>query len=252
MLNLRTANVYLVSFAAVAILLMIFNPQYWWLLLILAIFYIYLLVAGSIKICSGFYMDVLCKGITEEKIVALTFDDGPNEKHTHQILDILEKQQVQATFFVIGHKASDQQELLRCIVSNGHALGNHSFGHAFFFDLYRRKKMEQDLQKDNELIEKLTGKKTAFFRPPYGVTNPVLAKVVKKLGFKAVGWSIRSLDTVLKDEEKIVERITDRLHPGAIILMHDNREMTVKVLEKVILAVKKEGYRFVRIEDLIK
>jgi peptidoglycan/xylan/chitin deacetylase (PgdA/CDA1 family) len=98
---------------------------------------------------------------------------------------------------------------------------------------------------------KVSGKKPFYFRPPYGVTNPVVAKVAKMLNYKVVGWSVRSLDTVLKDEDKIMARIKDRLHPGAVILMHDDREVTSKVLEKVILMVKEEGYRFVGLEELI-
>jgi peptidoglycan/xylan/chitin deacetylase (PgdA/CDA1 family) len=251
MLNYRTANIYLLIFAAVALLLMIINIQYWWLLAILAILYICLLVMGSVKICGSFYIDVICKGVTEEKVVALTFDDGPDPKNTPVILDILAKHQVTATFFIIGNKAENQEELLHHIFSKGHTLGNHSYSHAFLFDLFGRKKMERDLQRADEIIMKVCGKKPVYFRPPYGVTNPVLAKTVKKLGYKVIGWSIRSLDTVLKDEEKITERIKDRLHPGAVILMHDDREVTAKVIEKVILMVKEEGYRFVGMEKLI-
>lgn len=196
-------------------------------------------------------MDVFCKGTTNEKVVALTFDDGPDEIHTAKIADILAKEQVKATFFIIGSKAGKNEKLLSHIIAEGHTLGNHSYSHAFFFDLFGRKKMERDLQKTDETIMALTGENTVLFRPPYGVTNPVLAKVVKKLGYKTIGWSIKSLDTVLKDEDKIIERIKDRLHPGAVILMHDDREITAKVLEKVILMIKAEGYQFVGLEAII-
>jgi peptidoglycan-N-acetylglucosamine deacetylase len=251
MLNFRTASIYMVILAVAGILLMITDIRYGWLLAALAAVYIYLLVMGSLKICSGFYMDVSCRGGSEEKVIALTFDDGPDINHTPHILEILEKHQVRATFFVIGSKAEKQENILRQIVSQGHSIGNHSYSHAFFFDLFGRKKMEQDLQKADELIMKVTGKKPVLFRPPYGVTNPVLARVVKKLGYRAIGWSVRSLDTVLKDEGKVIERIKDRLHPGAVILMHDDREVTVRVIEKIIFMVKEEGYRFVGIEELM-
>lgn len=251
MLNLRTASIYMVIFSVVSILLTIINPQYCWLLPVLGALYLYLLIAGSVKICSGFYMDVFCKGTTNEKVVALTFDDGPDEIHTAKIADILAKEQVKATFFIIGSKAGKNEKLLSHIIAEGHTLGNHSYSHAFFFDLFGRKKMERDLQKTDETIMALTGENTVLFRPPYGVTNPVLAKVVKKLGYKTIGWSIKSLDTVLKDEDKIIERIKDRLHPGAVILMHDDREITAKVLEKVILMIKAEGYQFVGLEAII-
>ena len=249
MLSFRTASIGVIILAAVCIMLMIINIQYGWLLVVLGVVYIYLLVMGSVKICSGFYTDVICRTNTSERKVSLTFDDGPDEIHTPVILDILEKHKVKATFFVIGNKAEKQLELLRQIASKGHELGNHSYSHAFFFDLFGRKKMEQDLQKANEVIKKVTGKRPGLFRPPYGVTTPVLAKVVKKLGYKTIGWSVRSLDTVLKDKEKLTERVIERLHPGAILLLHDDRRITGEVLEDIILKIKAEGYRFKMIED---
>ena len=252
MLNFRTANRYLLIFAVAAILLMIINLQFGWLLLILALLYVYVLVRGAINIRLGFYLDVMCKVNTQDKVAALTFDDGPDENHTLQILHILQKQDVKAGFFIIGHKAEKNQEIVKKIHEAGHTIGNHSYSHAFLFDLFGRKKMEQDLQKTDQLIERITGSRPSFFRPPYGVTNPTVAKVVKKRGYKAVGWSVRSLDTVVQDEDKIVERIMDRLQPGAVILMHDDREITAKVLESVILKIKKEGYRFVTLKEIMK
>ena len=105
--------------------------------------------------------------------------------------------------------------------------------------------------KTEGLIIKGDREETPSFRPPYGVTNPVVAKVVKKLGYKVIGWSVRSLDTVLKDADKITERVVERLHPGAVILMHDNRDVTPKALEMIITMAKEEGYRFVGLDELI-
>jgi peptidoglycan/xylan/chitin deacetylase (PgdA/CDA1 family) len=251
MLSFRSASIFVIILAAATILLMIFDLQYTWLLAAVIIVYIYLLVMGSVKICSGFYFDVFCRGLSTEKRIALTFDDGPDALNTPKILEILDKHQVKATFFIIGNKAEKHQDLLQQIISKGHEIGNHSYSHAFWFDLYRRKKMEQDLQKAEDVIMNITGRKTVLFRPPYGVTTPVLAKVVKKLGYKAIGWSVRTYDTVIKEGDKIKERISDRLHPGAVILMHDDREITAEVLEFVIMKIKEEGYRFVGVEEMI-
>ena len=251
MLNFRTASIWMIILVVAGFLLMIINIQYGWLLVVLAVVYIYLMVMGSAKICSGFYIDVFCRGRTGEKLVALTFDDGPDEIHTPVILDILDKHQVKATFFIIGSKAEKQQDLLRQIVLKGHTPGNHSLSHAFFFDLFGRKKMEQDLKNAEEVIKKVTGNKPDLFRPPYGVTTPVLAKVVKKLGYRAIGWSVRSLDTSIKDAEKVSKRIMGKLHPGAVILMHDTQNITPEALEKVIIIAKEEGYRFAGLDELL-
>jgi peptidoglycan/xylan/chitin deacetylase (PgdA/CDA1 family) len=241
----------MIILAVVISLLMIVDTRFGWLLAAFAVVYVYLLVMGSVKICSGFYTEVICHGGTQEKKVALTFDDGPDETFTPRILEILAKHQVKATFFVIGSRAENQESILRQVVSAGHTIGNHSYSHAFLFDLFGKKKMEQDLQKADEVIMQVTGEKPALFRPPYGVTTPVVAKVIKKMGYRAVGWSVRSLDTVLKDKEKILERIKDRLHHGVVILMHDDREITAEVLEDVIMKIKEEGYRFVGIEEMM-
>ena len=187
MLNYRTASIGLIILAVVVFLLMVVNMQYQWLLAALAVVYIWLLAMGSVKICSGFYVNVFCRGGMTEKLVALTFDDGPDEKHTPVILEVLEKHQVPATFFIIGSIAEKREALLRQIIIKGHSIGNHSYSHAFLFDLFGTRKMEQDLLKADELIMRVTGKKPVLFRPPYGVTNPVLAKVVKKRGYKVIG-----------------------------------------------------------------
>jgi peptidoglycan-N-acetylglucosamine deacetylase len=252
MLNFRSASIFMAILVFMVFLLMDARIEFLWIALPLGLIYLIMLVIGSVRIKSGFYLEALCKGITHEKVVALTFDDGPDEKFTRIILDILDKQQVTATFFIIGSKAEKQQELLRQVVAKGHVIGNHSYSHAFFFDLFGRKKMEQDLLKAENVIMNVTGRKPVFFRPPYGVTNPVLAKVTKNMNYKVIGWSVRSLDTIKKDENEILRRIKKGLHPGAVILMHDDMEITAEVLEKVILMIKEEGYRFVDLEEMIE
>ena len=242
----------MIILAFMVFLLMDARIESLWIIIPLAIVYLVLLVVESVRINSGFYLEALCRGNTKEKIVALTFDDGPDEIYTPRILEILEKHQIPACFFIIGKKAEERENILRLAISKGHIIGNHSYGHHFFFDFFGRKKMERDLLKTDEVIMALTGMKPVLFRPPYGVTNPVLARVVHKIGYKTTGWSIKSLDTVLTDEDKIIERTKDRLHPGAVILMHDNRAITAGVLEKIIVMIKKEGYRFVELKALIE
>lgn len=251
MLNFRNTSLALLIFAVLMLVLLFFNIRLGMFPILAVIVWMILLIIGSVNICSDFYIKAFCKGKTVEKVIALTFDDGPDHDITPEVLKILMKYQVPATFFVIGHKAEKEVQLLTRIINEGHALGIHSYSHAFFFDLFGRKKMEQDLLKAEEVILKITGKKPLLFRPPYGVTNPVLARVVKKLGYTVIGWSVRSLDTVLKDKEKLKERVIERLHPGAVILLHDDRKITAEVLDDIILKIKEEGYRIVAVKDLI-
>jgi len=250
MLNLRSASILMIILAAVVILLMIFQPHLWWIFLLLTAVYLLMLIAGSFNIGSNFYLRALCRGTKPEKVLALTFDDGPDEIITPKVLAILEKNNIPATFFIIGKKAEKQVDMIQLIMTKGHLISLHSYDHAFFFDLYRKEKMEQDLLKTEEIIMKATGKKPLLFRPPYGVTNPTLAKVVKKLGYKVIGWSVRSFDTAIKDAEKIAGRVIGKLHPGAVILMHDTQNITPEALEKVIIMAKEEGYRFVGLDEM--
>jgi peptidoglycan-N-acetylglucosamine deacetylase len=250
MLNFRSASIFMVILAVMVFLLMDARIEALWIILPLIVIYLLILVVGSVRISSGFYLQVLCKGNIKEKVVALTFDDGPDPVITPKVLEILEKHQIPASFFVIGRKAEKQDDVMRLIISKGHIIGNHSYSHHFFFDFFGRKKMEQDLLKARGIIKDITGKVPLLFRPPYGVTNPVLAKVVKRLGYQVIGWSIRSFDTTTTDADKVAKRVIMGLRPGAVILMHDDRELTAKVLENLILKIKEEGYRFVGIEEM--
>jgi peptidoglycan/xylan/chitin deacetylase (PgdA/CDA1 family) len=275
MLNFRFASLIIFIFTAVVILLMNVSMDFAWLFLPISVTYLFILVFGSAKICAGFYLKAFCRGRPDQMTVTLTFDDGPDIASTPGILDILQKHGIKAAFFVIGHKAEKQGHLLHRIRSEGHLIGIHSYSHSPFFDLYPGKKMEQDLLRTEAVINQVEGKQAKrsgvpircahretqvsgeagkqgfFFRPPYGVTNPVVARVVKKLGYRVIGWSLRSLDTTIKDEKKLVDRVMMRLHPGAVILLHDDREITAKVLEELILKIKEKGYRFSGLKELI-
>jgi len=251
MLNFRTTTIALLIFAAIVLILLFFNIRLGMFPILAIIVWLILLIIGSVNICSGFYTKAFCKGKTSEKLISLTFDDGPDGIITPKVLDILEKFNIQAAFFIIGKKAEKQGDLVRMIISRGHLVGLHSYSHHFFFDFFRSEKMEQDLLKAEGVIKNITGKRPLLFRPPYGVTNPVLAKVVKKLGYKVIGWSVRSFDTTTKDADKVADRVIGKLHPGAVILMHDTQNITPEALEIIILRAKDEGYRFVGLEELI-
>lgn len=250
MLNFRTTTIALLIFAALVMILLFFNIRLGMFPILAIIVWLILLVTGSVNICSGFYIKAFCKGKTSEKLIALTFDDSPDGMITPKVLAILEKHNIPATFFIIGKLAEKQADLVRMIISKGHIVGLHSYSHAFFFDLYGSGKMERDLLRAEGIIMKVTGKRPLFFRPPYGVTNPILAKVVRKLGYNVMGWSVRSFDTAIKDAEKVSSRIIGRLHPGAVILMHDTHNVTLEAMERIIIRAKEEGYRFVGLEEM--
>lgn len=221
-----------------------------WPILLLVLGWLAILFYGSYFIGSRIYLNAVCQLNTREKIIALSFDDGPTQ-YTKSILEILARQQVKATFFCIGKNIEHHVETLRQIDREGHIIGNHSYIHNVSFDFWSSKKVQEDLVKTEALIEQIIGKKLIWFRPPFGVTNPNIAKAVHNLSYKTIGWSIRSFDTVNKNSDKLFLRLMNQLRPGAIVLFHDTCEVTVEVLPRFIEAVKKEGYDIVALDKYI-
>lgn len=238
---------------SVAVLLVAGLAGGWqWPTIVLLVFgYMVLLFWGSYRIDSQFYMPVICQGNSTEKKIAISFDDGPDPVYTSPILDILKAQQVPAVFFCIGHKLSNNAVLVKRAQEEGHVLGNHSFSHAALFDLYSARRMQTELQNVNTALSSIIGRKPRYFRPPYGVTNPNLARAVRKTAMKTIGWNIRSMDTTAKDEDMLLEKVLRSLKPGAILLFHDTLPITAKILPQLIETARELGYEWVRIDALI-
>lgn len=248
----RITNI--VTFILLALLLCVHNlwqPLSWWIFVLVLAVYVAILAYGSINIAAGFYMPVTCRVRTQEKVVALTFDDGPLTHFTPQVLDILRQHNAPAAFFCIGKHIEGQEPVLQRIHAEGHLIGNHSYSHHFWFDLFGAGRMLEELRRTDARIEKVTGSRPHFFRPPYGVTNPNLRNAVLKGGYFPLGWNIRSLDTMAKEEEQLLHRITAKLQPGSIILLHDSTEITVKILPALIARIRDNGYTIARIDKIL-
>lgn len=220
-------------------------------MIVALVIFVSLAVWGAMRVDSNYFIDVHTKADTQEKVVALSFDDGPVEQYTPQILDILQQHQVPAAFFCIGHRAETQPHLLKRIHGEGHLIGNHSYEHNFWFDMKSSRNMIKDLQTADEMIIQATGLQPRLFRPPYGVTNPNLAKAITEGEYIPVGWSVRSLDTVIKEEDKLLERVTRNIRPGDIFLFHDTSAATVKILPALIRHIREQGFTFRRIDHLL-
>ena len=251
MLTFKNATLFFGLLMITLIVLDIRGHVNWFIYLALLLAYSLLLFYGSINVASGFYMQVISSGETTSKQIAITFDDGPADRFTDKILDLLGDQEVPAAFFCIGKNIAGREQVIKKMVASGHIIGNHSHSHHFWFDMYGSAKMEADLQQMNEELYRVTGLKPLFFRPPYGVTNPNLAKAVAHLEMIAVGWNVRSLDTIVKDPEKLLQKVHKAVKPGAIILFHDTNETTFLMLKTFIEGVKEQGYEFVRLDKLI-
>ncbi len=251
MLNFRNTNIFFaVLFAALLFASSIYSIP---VLVYVSLFIIYsaILFYGSYYVGSNFYVKTICHGNTSKKQIALTFDDGPALEYTPGILNILREQNIPAAFFCIGKHIANNEQLLQRIHHEGHIIGNHSYSHGFWFDLLPAKKMQDDIRQMNDAVKESTGLQPQLFRPPYGVTTPPMNKALKALNMKAVGWNIRSLDTVIKSEAKLLEKTKDLLKPGAIILFHDTSKTTFAILPQFIHFAKAQGYEFVRLDKMI-
>jgi peptidoglycan/xylan/chitin deacetylase (PgdA/CDA1 family) len=222
----------------------------WIIFIAIAVVYFALTAYGSFKIQANYFLKSINTG--KKKAIALTFDDGPEPGTTPRILDVLKEKNVKATFFVIGKKALKHPELLRRIVDEGHIIGNHTFSHSYFLGFFSKSKLTQDIEKCNEAIAGATGKSPLFFRPPFGVTNPIYATVLKELHLHSIGWSLRSLDTCAENKYQIINKIIAKLNIRDIVLLHDNLRVTADSIEDVIEHCLQKRIKIVPLSQLIE
>jgi peptidoglycan/xylan/chitin deacetylase (PgdA/CDA1 family) len=185
--------------------------------------------------------------------VALTFDDGPGP-YTLKILQILQQEEAKATFFVIGKQAEKKGELLRKAVSIGCEIGNHTYSH-LNSEKAERARLIEEILKTHDVVERETGKRMSFFRPPGAWLDALSYKTIRSLGYEVVLWDVDSLDWRYKNRAVIVSRILSEVKPGSVILLHDgggDRSATVEALPMIIREIKKKGYSLVTLSELIK
>jgi len=223
-------------------------------LYIIILFCIYVGIAGFMAffIKSGFHYPAICRVNISEKKYSLTFDDGPEPEKTSAILEMLNRHDIKGSFFLIGHKLTGNEQLIREMFQQGHLICNHSWSHSYWFDFFSSRRMRKEILKTAEKIEEITGKSTSLFRPPYGVINPMLSNALKGLGYRVIGWSFRSFDTIYSDPDKIIARILSNIRPGSILVFHDYVSNVPEILIKIIPALKELGYSCVSLDHLLE
>lgn len=206
---------------------------------------------GSAFINSNYHVKTYCGNSLEtQKKIALTFDDGPNEM-TLLVLDVLKKHNAKATFFCIGKNIELHPDILQRTIEEGHTVGNHSYSHSPFFDFYKKNQVIAEIEQTDALIKSISGKRPSLFRPPYGVTNPSISRALAVTKHKTIGWNIRSLDGIVKNEKFLLNRIIKKIKPGGIVLLHDTSIQTVNVLEALLSFLNKNNYTVVPLEELL-
>lgn len=199
---------------------------------------------------NGTYKNVYVNGNTTKKIVALTFDDAPDENNTRNILDILKKHDVKASFFMIGATMNDENStVVKRSFNEGHLVLNHSFNHPRFTNLDENSTLLQ-LDRTSTQIKTLTGSYPLLFRPPYGSINQNVVDTVNASGSSIILWSLDSLDWTLKDPFAVANNVVSNVRNGDIILMHRNPTSVVS-LEMIIETLHSIGYTFTTLDVML-
>ena len=179
--------------------------------------------------------------------VALTFDDGPHPVYTKSLLDVLRERGVKATFFVVGENIPGNEKLIAQMEKDGHLIGNHTYDHADISKLSDEKNCEE-LQKTSDLVKQITGHGTAYVRPPFGNWKDSMDCQVSMI---AVKWTIDTLDWKSRNAAEIVNKVMQQISDHDMILMHDYYATSVEAALQIVDKLKKEGYEFVTVEELI-
>jgi len=196
------------------------------------------------------------RGSGESREVALTFDDVPDPRYTPQVLEILAKHRVRATFFVVGSRAAKYPALVRRMVREGHLVGNHSYSHALFrqSSMYR---FQDEIVRTDRVLTKLAGYRPRFIRPPYGEIMPRQVEWARRHGYIIANWDVDSADWRQIPKNRVLANIRKTLQPGSIILQHagggygQDLSGTVEALPQLIRMLQSKGYRMVTLDELL-
>lgn len=210
------------------------------------------MIWASADIKSGIYIKTLNRAHTDKHIVAVTFDDGPDPIQTPKVLDVLDEYSAKATFFVIGQQVEQHQTLTNEIIKRGHTIANHTHSHSARYTIASNTKVTKQIEQCTKAIENATGLRPSLFRPPFGVTNPIIRRIAKQMHLTVIGWSIRTLDTMnISNPEKTRKRVARLLHPGAIILLHDRLPLSDVTLRLILHEITSRQYSVVPLSELL-
>ena len=235
--------------------------------IILSLSVLLLLLLAAVAFCIFFDEAVFNRKGTiyrvnsSDKLVALTFDDGPSPDWTPKILDELKAAGIKATFFMLGNHVEKYPDVARRIVSEGHEIGNHTYDHHVLI-YYTMQELEDELNKADRVIKEATGVEARYFRPPKAWLTREEKVKIKDMGYKVILWSLNSKDWVTFHDKQITSYILRNIQPGDIILFHDsggaftaeggNRTQTVKTIPRLVKKLKEKGYKFVTITQLLE
>jgi len=184
--------------------------------------------------------------------IALTFDDGPNQKLTPRLLDLLAQHHIHATFFVVGENAAQYPEILQRAVREGHEIGNHSWSHPNFAKL-SDDAVRAQIERTEDAITAATGARSHLLRPPYGSITPHQKHLLHDdLGYEIILWDVDPLDWKNPGPSVVANRILRETRPGSIVLSHDIHAQTIEAMPAALRQLEEKGFKFVTVSELLK
>jgi len=191
------------------------------------------------------------------RVMALTYDDGPNDPYTWRVMEVLERHGVKATFFLIGQFVQQKPEIARALVEAGHAIGSHSWDHPNLI-FASKAGVRRQLERAQKAIFDATGVEPKLFRPPFGGRRPASLRAVRAFGHEPILWNVTCNDWRAKSAEQIVAHAARQIRGGDVILLHDggyvrmgaDRSRTVEASNQILTRYKAEGYEFVTIPQM--
>ncbi len=193
------------------------------------------------------------------RLVALTFDDGPNPPFTEQILAILKSNGVRATFFVEGQAAEEHPDIVKLLDSEGMDVESHSYGHSQDLATADAPTFRRDLDAATKVLGAVLERQPRLYRPPFGKTSAAMLKELGDAGYTSIGWDVDSTDWQETDPSKIADAVLSKVHPGAIVLMHDgglsggnpDRIATIQALPSILTGLREGGYELTTVPEII-
>ena len=192
---------------------------------------------------------------TDEKKIYLTFDAGYENGNTPAILDALKKHQAPATFFVVGNFISENKDLIKRMEAEGHTVGNHTMTHPDMSKISTQESFQKELAGVEDIYKEITGKEmTKFYRPPQGIYSTLNLSMAKEMGYHTFFWSLAYVDWYQDkqpDPQEAIAKLTKRIHPGAIVLLHSTSSTNAQILDELLSKWEEMGYSFHSLNELV-
>lgn len=193
------------------------------------------------------------------RLLALTYDDGPNDPHTLRLLEVLARHGARATFFLIGRFARERPDIVREVARGGHAIGNHTYSHPLLI-FASPARLREELDGCRKAIEDAAGEQAPLFRPPFGGRRPATLAEVRRRGWTTVMWTASAYDWKVRSAEEVERKVVSEVRGGDVILMHDgahvrlgaSRAHTVEATDRLLVRYKAADYEFVTVPEMMQ